>query len=420
MTIDERLAHLKSEEIQDLMKRYYNKENVSKLINEYKINITPTKLCEAFPPRNSEEVCPYCHSPMFIKMSPRTQLKYIEKKNFAYCEACGHIDSVDCTCSECQNERRLLSEKAREEHQKEIEEKRRIISYAYNTDAIEKIEAEELTFRDRVYLGALLRLAMDEDMKKIKPISEIKLRLAPTEDYINEIIEHLISRRIIVVDPDSSINAFPAEGFPNRYYISEVVYIINLGSDGSLETQINEIINPEDIKEEDMEDAYNIWKRIAFYECLEYLYFQMNEVKFEYHAGPKTFRTILDMQENFATSQIFSIIGRSVSNAAKYFLSGKVTRKQAANTVVGRCQNYAERALIEKWDVMKYHRPYLLPQSVLSEFFFYRVIKVGELGFNMPPTHFQELPQVFTDNTHVSTNVNNEDLNPKDLNGDKI
>lgn len=420
MKVDDRISHLKTEEIQDLITRYYNKENVANLINEYRINITPTKLCEVFPPRISEEVCPYCHSPMFIKMSSRSQLKYIEKKNFAYCEACGHIDSKDCACSECQNERILLSEKAQEERQKEIEEKISIISDAYSTDAIEKIEVEELTFRDRVYLGALLRLAMDEDMKKIKPMSEIKLRLAPTEDYINEIMEHLTSRRIIVVDPDSSINAFPAEGFPKSYNISEVGYIINLSSNGSLETQINDIINPVDMKEEDKEDAFNIWKMISLNECLEFLYFQMNEVKFEYHAGVKTIATIMDMHKNFATSQIFAIIGRSVSNSAKYYLKEKVTKKRAANTVVGRCQNFAERALIEKWNVIKYHRPYLLPQSALSEFFFNRVTKLGELGFNMPPTLFQELPQIFTDNIQVPMNVNNEDMTSQDLNGDMI
>lgn len=39
-----------------------------------------------------------------------------------------------------------------------------------------------------------------------------------------------------------------------------------------------------------------------------------------------------------------------------------------------------------KHNYKKFARPYVIPQSVLSEFLFNRVLKIGELGFNMTPT----------------------------------
>lgn len=64
-----------------------------------------------------------------------------------------------------------------------------------------------------------------------------------------------------------------------------------------------------------------------------------------------------------------------------------MSKKHAANTTIGLCQRYIERAKINGWKLTEYKKPKDLLQSELSRFFFNRVIKIGELGFTMQPTN---------------------------------
>ncbi|CAB1262737.1 hypothetical protein CLOSBL3_30033 [Clostridiaceae bacterium BL-3] len=41
--------------------------------------------------------------------------------------------------------------------------------------------------------------------------------------------------------------------------------------------------------------------------------------------------------------------------------------------------------MLNKWDLTKYHKLKDLPQTIISEFFFNRIVKIGSLGFDMPP-----------------------------------
>jgi hypothetical protein len=144
-------------------------------------------------------------------------------------------------------------------------------------------------------------------------------------------------------------------------------------------------MNPLEILQEDKDTGLDIWKEISLEECLEYFKYQLNNVKFDFTIGDKTLATFKDILENFSTAQIYGIIYRSVANATKYYQESNISRKQAANSVIGGYQRYSERALLEKWDLKKFSRPYDLPQSMISEFLFNRVLKIGSLGFEMPP-----------------------------------
>lgn len=307
---------------------------------------------------------------MLIKSSSKTSSKY--SLNAAYCPYCGHKENGFCHCNECTKKRQIDAENREIERLRIFQEKRRLIEESYNINLYPPVNISDLTFRDRVYLGALLRTSLSEDMKSILPLKDAERKLSPTSEYTKELLRRLHHNNIIRVSPNSSIDAFPDSDaeiqFPNSYYIDRVTYIVNINFISDPQNELASLMNPIELSENDKDEAFKIWKEIALEECLEYFNYQMNNVRFDFTVGKKTIATFKDMLDNFSVSQIYGIIYRSVANATKYYQESNISRKQAANSVIGGCQRYSEKALLEKWDLKKFNRSYDVPQSAISEF----------------------------------------------------
>lgn len=388
--IHEKLRHLTMLQIESLMNKYYNGVKASDIIKEYNIDTTSSKLYTLFPPIICEDIiCPVCNEPMYKERDSKSSYSWNKKKPF--CAICGHTDEIICKCNYCIAEREKVRKLNEERKVRILQEKREKIKKVYDLNIV-PVNYSELNFREKVFLGALLRTSLSEDMEVILPLNDAERELAPTIGYIKEILSYLIGRGIISVDSNSSIDAFLDSNeekdieFPNVYYITMVKYRINIVGDEDIKNILSKIINPKSFSDEDKEDALNIWKEIALEECIEYFEYQMESVRFDFNIGEKTIAIFKDLLENFSVSQIYGIIYKSVANATKYYQESSVSKKQAANSVIDGCQRYAERAMINNWELAKYSRIRELPQSMISEFFFDRVIGVGSLGFNMPPS----------------------------------
>ena len=379
--IHEKLRHLTMLQIESLMNKYYNGVKASDIIKEYNIDTTSSKLYSLFPPIICEDIiCPVCNEPMYKERDSKSSYSWNKKKPF--CAICGHTDEIICKCNYCIAEREKVRKLNEERKVRILQEKREKIKKVYDLNIV-PVNYSELNFREKVFLGALLRTSLSEDMEVILP---------PTIGYIKEILSYLIGRGVISVDSNSSIDAFLDSNeekdieFPNVYYITMVKYRINIVGDEEIKNILSKIINPKSFSDADKEDALNIWKEIALEECIEYFEYQMKSVRFDFNIGEKTIAIFKDLLENFSVSQIYGIIYKSVANATKYYQESSVSKKQAANSVIGGCQRYAERTMINNWELAKYSKIKELPQSMISEFFFDRVIGVGSLGFNMPPS----------------------------------
>lgn len=388
--IHEKLRHLTMLQIESLMNKYYNGVKASDIIKEYNIDTTSSKLYTLFPPIICEDIiCPVCNEPMYKERDSKSSYSWNKKKPF--CAICGHTDEIICKCNYCIAEREKVRKLNEERKVRILQEKREKIKKVYDLNIV-PVNYSELNFREKVFLGALLRTSLSEDMEVILPLNDAERELAPTIGYIKEILSYLIGRGVISVDSNSSIDAFLDSSeekdieFPNVYYITMVKYRINIVGDEEIKNILSKIINPKSFSDADKEDALNIWKEIALEECIEYFEYQMKSVRFDFNIGEKTIAIFKDLLENFSVSQIYGIIYKSVANATKYYQESSVSKKQAANSVIGGCQRYAERAMINNWELAKYSRIKELPQSMISEFFFDRVIGVGSLGFNMPPS----------------------------------
>lgn len=388
--IHEKLRHLTMLQIESLMNKYYNGVKASDIIKEYNIDTTSSKLYTLFPPIICEDIiCPVCNEPMYKERDSKSSYSWNKKKPF--CAICGHTDEIICKCNYCIAEREKVRKLNEERKVRILQEKREKIKKVYDLNIV-PVNYSELNFREKVFLGALLRTSLSEDMEVILPLNDAERELAPTIGYIKEILSYLIGRGVVSVDSNSSIYAFLDSNeekdieFPNVYYITMVKYRINIVGDEDIKNILSKIINPKSFSDADKEDALNIWKEIALEECIEYFEYQMKSVRFDFNIGEKTIAIFKDLLENFSVSQIYGIIYKSVANATKYYQESSVSKKQAANSVIGGCQRYAERAMINNWELAKYSRIKELPQSMISEFFFDRVIGVGSLGFNMPPS----------------------------------
>lgn len=388
--IHEKLRHLTMLQIESLMNKYYNGIKASDIIKEYNIDTTSSKLYTLFPPIICEDIiCPVCNEPMYKERDSKSSYSWNKKKPF--CAICGHTDEIICKCNYCIAEREKVRKLNEKRKVRILQEKREKIKKVYDLNIV-PVNYSELNFREKVFLGALLRTSLSEDMEVILPLNDAERELAPTIGYIKEILSYLIGRGVVSVDSNSSIDAFLDSNeekdieFPNVYYITMVKYRINIVGDEDIKNILSKIINPKSFSDADKEDALNIWKEIALEECIEYFEYQMKSVRFDFNIGEKTIAIFKDLLENFSVSQIYGIIYKSVANATKYYQESSVSKKQAANSVIGGCQRYAERAMINNWELAKYSRIKELPQSMISEFFFDRVIGVGSLGFNMPPS----------------------------------
>lgn len=387
--LDKRLKHLDKIEIENLINRYYNGEKAKKLVEEYQIDVSYSRLYTIFPPIISDDqICPNCQIPMIIKRKSRSS--YNPNKGMARCQKCGHTDDIFCNCDYCYEKKRKAQLEAQKKARIKIKKKKELINRAYNMDEHIKVKMENLSFQQKVYLGSLLRLALSEDMETICPLNSIERNLAPTTNFSSEIISELADNKIIVVNPQSPIEAFvesPEDSeFPNVYYIYDVIYSCNIDANDNYIESISTIINPPEIRDIDKNEALLLWKKIALDECLEYLYDQMNKVNFNFNAGSKTVMVLEDLLKHFSVSQIFGIIYKSIANATKWYQESRISKAHAANSVIGNCQRLGEKAIANNWDLNKYNRISSCPQSMISEFFFNRVLRIESLGFHMPPT----------------------------------
>lgn len=372
------LSHLSSEEIKNLMQRYYNGEAVAKLKEEYNISGPISGVYKLFPPEiHPDYSCEYCNEFLVSNRPSKTMKSFPLRERDLYCPICGHKPfEIQCKCKNCLKKEQTL----RFTQLKQIKE-------TYSKTLI-PVDFWDLSFEDKVFLGALCRALLKENMYDIEPYWGSEAVLAPTNVLCKKLYVNLIHSQAIAVSPQSPLEAFNTdrEDFPHTFFVYKVFYSLNLEFLPNKQDLFSEIMNPDYYSAEFANDALALWKEIAVAECIEYLQYQLDRVNFAFVPGDKTYKTFELILEDFSVSQIYGIIWRAVADASKLYLEKGMSRKHAANSVIGACKRYSERAKLNGWELTHYNRIRDLPQSELSLFFFNRVLGIGEMGFKIPPT----------------------------------
>lgn len=376
--MDNRLSHLSTDDVGMLITRYYAGESAKKLILEFSLDIKVADLYKTFPPEICEDHnCEYCGTTLVIDRCSRTYAKMLRHNRDMYCPNCLHHPfKSQCKCVNCLN----IAQQTKEN-------RLRLIREVYDVPH-ESVPFEDLSFDSKVYLGALCRALLSEDMLEITPYTTSNVTLAPTKGFSLEILKQLSDKNAIVISPASSIDSFDieADNFPNSYYPDLVTYILNLSFSSNEKDLLSEILNPTYFSSDLETEALVLWKRIAIYECIEYLLYQFGRVHFKFNPGAKTKEVFETLLNDYSVSQIYGIIYREVSNASRYYLESNISRKHAATSVISMCEKYGEIARIKGWTPTQYYRIKDLPQSALSLFFFNRVLGIGDNGFTNVPS----------------------------------
>jgi hypothetical protein len=374
------LNHLTEQEINELIRKYYGHIRIQDLLEEYSLSVNPGQLLRLFPPKETKTLCPYCGVNMLRYFESRGHSSYEDGK--IVCPNCNHNDnSFYCRCHNCK-------EVAIEKERKEYEEKYQAVKAILDKTRQNLITPDELTFTDKIYLGSLLRVGLSEDLSVINPLDSFPNLLAPTRNYSSEIIDRLIDKKIIGISPESDLDYFSdlnVEKGSMSFDSDKIKWELLIMIEKEERVQfIDSVMNPD--FEKLPEETFDLWHKVALNECLEYFYYNLSSVLgVYYNAGSKTISIISEMLKTHSVSQIFGLIYRATNNALRFRAERGVSRKYAANVVIGNAQNFAERALINNWNITKYNRPRECPQSALSKFLYNRVLKIGEDGFNMPP-----------------------------------
>lgn len=372
------LNHLSEAEIETLMQRYYAGETVSKLLKEYHLSVRPAELFRLFPREIcKDKICEYCKEHLVRDRLSKTASTWWRSNSDIYCPVCNHRPYANsCRCGNCVDKERVFAEHQRVQIQKMYSQKRTPVDFF------------EISFEQKVYLGALCRALCKENLFEIRPYIYSNAVLAPTIDLVVQIYKSLHRDGIIAVSPTSSTEAFDvnADDFPNTYYVDRVTYYLNLVFPPNRQELFDEILNPTYYSPKHRDDALALWRKIAVGECLEYLVYRLQNVGFAFNPGDKTCKMFDILLNDFSVSQIYGIIWRAVSDVSKLYLEKGISKIYAANCVIGACERNAERAKMNGWVLTEYHRIKDLPQSALSSFFFNRVLGIGDKGFTLPPT----------------------------------
>lgn len=346
--------------VTDLAKKFgTNTRNLKEIVNTYS------------KAHSSEIICVDCGSKYIFKSRSEFQQRF-------------HLKTPKWQCTDC---------KAKEEHENKRkqtqldEEKRQTIRERYDLSNREAISLEDISFENAVCFLSAVRIGATENLAAVLPFQLAKGRFAPTEEMHYAIVKQLYHDGLLYVHPESSPEAFIfTDGIPNQFYLDAVMWGLPI-SETSLDPR--ELINELEIIFLNMdwpdhwyEERIPFWRKLALQECLQYLYFTLEQHGFSFQPGEKTQLVFNNLLEDHSVAQAYNFIWRAAKDAAAFYVREKVSKQHAANTVIGSIQRYVERARAEGWETKPYRRDFRCPESMVSHTLYNTVLHIGDEGFS--------------------------------------
>lgn len=290
-------------------------------------------------------------------------------------------------CEDCQKER---DEEKRRQREEEIARKKQILKTTFPLASRTPLEIDCLSFRDAVHLLSFVRYAASEDFEFAWPLQDCEGLFAPRDVYGYEVLRRLFKGGLLFVHPRSMVTAFTWEDdYPARILLTDVMWALPIGEETGTTREVvqhlEQRFRSEGWPNEWLEERVAFWREIALQECLQYLGFTLGKHRFEFEPGEKTLQTFESLLGEYSVAQIYNFIWRAVKDAAAFYIRERVTKRHAANTVVGSIQRQAERARAEGWDIRPYRRDRNCPQSMISEVLYNTALCIGDRGFTEAP-----------------------------------
>jgi len=325
--------------------------------------------CHAY---DSDILCQRCGQPCVIVTS---RSEYLRRSRW----------SLPRTCDDC---RRSEADREQAARDAAIEEKRSRIREHFDPGEQGTLTApDELSFEEAIALLALFRLASPEGLGAMSPVQEADGILAPTPELATDLLLLLYRNGHIAVAPESQLSAFTDDG--QRFYPLRVTWLPPVDGEGDpagVMTSLGSVFREGAWPEEWSGEYLPFWRNVARHECLQYMRVCMEEHGFEFTAGDKTKHMLDGVLETYSPAQAYNFIWRAAKDAAAYLLRGNVSRRQAANSIVGSIQRMADRGLTEGWDVKPYRRDRRAPESTVSHVLYRVALRLRGAGIDHVPS----------------------------------
>lgn len=350
------LAKLSWEQVEELQRVYLaNELKVPQILEQFGLQDVPKG---ALKYRISviidkEVACPACNTYAYRKLKSRDG-----RLSMPYCPSCGKQLMYPYTPKNKQEDsiRRPYPQSFQEE-----------ILSNFNLPKVYGHITEEafssLTYELRIFLGAMVKSAASEDLTTVDLIEVLYRKACPLKNWYDELVSGLGIHGLI-----------PSAGLLQ----------ISFKFDSDL---AHYLFNPTDRLRGSEEEILGFWKKLAYYECLDYYTYRMREVNFDVRIGEKTELVFKRLIEDYSTGQIWSIIFKEVQNSCEFFTRGDATRLHAGNTVIGNLERRADRYRLAGYTIYPYNRSYNYAiQSDISSYFFDTVLGIGDAGFKERPS----------------------------------
>lgn len=353
-----RINHLSKREQWKLICEYYKGANVKDLIEKYKIDISihnfylTLRLVET-----ATQICPYCKINMYYIPSTKTSYHPLIKKFI--CKTCEHtVNCGECTCNNCFDKKQKIA------FEKRLKQNQHKGDNSKLHDGL--ININELSFKERVYLGAIIRKC-PLTKQCIFTISQNTKNFAPSYLYSQKILSFLIDRGIIFQTDTSVIGIQFAVNIQDICKNNQIIY------DLMYPTKI--IYSNSDILE--------VVREIQVYEAIEYFsliamnkfyldFIQQTEIEEYFY---ELFMLILE--NNYATSQLFYFIYSALRNYAATNACSP-TNLDAYTKIYNNILNLYKKAQQNNWEIQKYSRQYITKPSELFKIIAFDILDIGE------------------------------------------
>lgn len=244
-------------------------------------------------------------------------------------------------------------------------------------------DIKTLGLTSKIYLLAAIQALGDESYSIIEPLDDYPAcTLSPDFVYDHKVLRHLIDDHLLLICMDTRLEAVELQE-DDRFSIDLGECAFNLALDADHVTVlIDEFFDEETVKSvRQAPEFIALCKEVQLNESLGFLKTILEDHKLYLSPGEKTRQVLSQCLEKFSVAQVYNFIWRAAKDAAAYYMRSPISKRQAANSVIGNISRNMERAVANDWDVKPFHRNYNLPQSSLSRIVFNMVLGTDDGGF---------------------------------------
>lgn len=336
MEINRKLEHLTEEQIEEVITMYKDKSiRLSNIISKYNIDVKPSGLLSILPPIKTDEVCAICGAYLYQKLKPRTGYASDSQKD-KFCLECGHWvyaksiwETKKCTCEGC----KAIAKAEEERKKKQIQE-------IYSKEKAQ-INFTELTLSDQIKLVYVLMNNSFHNVSEIAPME-------PEGKWI-QYINRLTEIKAISVSPESAVNAFCKENFPNEYYVAKVQYNVNVIFDDEILYKINN--NSYFIENSNEEELIILLKKYIYDDLIRQFEDMLNSRRLQLHISENANDKFIELIDKISYTQILTLCNRVAVFFSDKVLTGNMSKSMAKNAALLNVSKFYDRAIQPDWTI---------------------------------------------------------------------